>query len=205
MACSRRARYDPDRRRAPAMDLERVKRIVLAPKQEWQAIATEATTIPDLYKNYIVILAAIGPVASLIGMSLIGMRVPGMGLYRVSIGGAITSAVTHYVLTLAGVYVLAVIIDALAPTFAGKKSLDQAFKVATYSSIPAWLSGVFAIVPPLGILGILGLYSLYVLFLGLPVLMRSPEERSMGYTAAVVVAAVVVFMVIGLISRAFVY
>jgi hypothetical protein len=185
MACSRRARYDPDRRRAPAMDLERVKRIVLAPKQEWQAIATEATTIPDLYKNYIVILAAIGPVASLIGMSLIGMRVP--------------------VLTLAGVYVLAVIIDELAPTFGGKKSLDQAFKVATYSSIPAWLSGVFAIVPPLGILGILGLYSLYVLFLGLPVLMRSPEERSMGYTAAVVVAAVVVFMVIGLISRAFVY
>lgn len=187
------------------MDLERVKGIVLAPKQEWQAIAAEATTIPDLYKNYIVILAAIGPVAALIGMSIIGMRVPGMGLYRVSIGSAIASAVTHYVLTLAGVYVLAVIIDALAPTFAGKKSLEQAFKVATYSSIPAWLSGVFAIVPPLSILGILGLYSLYVLFLGLPVLMRSPEEKSMGYTAAVVVAAVVVFIVIGLISRAFVY
>jgi hypothetical protein len=34
--------------------------------------------------------------------------------------------------------------------------------------------------------------------------MKSPEDKSMQYTAAVVVAAIVVFMVIGMISRAFV-
>jgi hypothetical protein len=182
------------------MDVDRVKGIILAPKQEWQAIDTEVTTVPELYTNYVAILAAIGPAASLIGMSLIGI-----GPVRVSLGTALASALTQYILTLVGVYVLAMIIDALAPTFAGKKSMDQAFKVATYSSIPAWLAGVFAIIPPLSILGIVGLYSLYVLFLGLPVLMKSPEDKSMQYAAAVVVAAIVVFMVIGMISRAFVY
>jgi hypothetical protein len=187
------------------MDVERIKRIILTPRDEWRAIDGEATTIPELYTKYIVILAAIGPVASLIGMSLVGVRVPGMGAFRMSMGTVLASAVTHYVLTLGGVYVLAMIIDALAPTFAGKKRMDQAFKVATYSSIPAWLAGAFAIIPPLSILGIVGLYSLYVLHLGLPVLMKSPEEKSVGYTAAVIVAAIVVFMVIGLISRAFVY
>jgi hypothetical protein len=34
--------------------------------------------------------------------------------------------------------------------------------------------------------------------------MKSPEEKSMGYTIAVIVAAVVIFVVIGVISRVFI-
>jgi hypothetical protein len=94
---------------------ERVKGILLKPKQEWQTISKEATAIPELYKTYIVILAAIGPVASIIGMSLVGVRVPFVGWFRVSIFTSISSAIVHYILTLVGVYVLGLIINALAP------------------------------------------------------------------------------------------
>jgi type III secretory pathway component EscS len=51
---------------------------------------------------------------------------------------------------------------------------------------------------------ILGLYGLYLLYLGLPVLMESPQEKSLGYTITVIIAAIVIFMVIGVISRAFI-
>jgi hypothetical protein len=184
--------------------VERVKGILLRPKQEWQTISGEATTIPELYKTYIVILAAIGPVASIIGMSIVGIRVPFGGSFRVSIFSSISSAIVHYILTLVGVYVLALIIDALAPTFSGEKRIDQAFKVATYSSTPGWIVGVIGIIPSLSPLMILGLYGLYLLYLGLPVLMKSPREKSLGYTVAVIIAAIIIFMVIGFISRAFV-
>ncbi len=117
---------------------------------------------------------------------------------------SIASAVVHYILTLVGVYILALIIDALAPTFSGEKNINQAFKVATYSYTPGWLVGIFAIIPTLSILGILGLYGLYLLYLGLPVLMKSPKEKSLGYTAAVIVAAIIIFVVIGIVSRAFI-
>ena len=40
-------------------------------------------------------------------------------------------------------------------------------------------------------LGILGVYSLYLLYLGLPVLMKSPKEKALGYTLVVVLAAIV--------------
>ena len=110
---------------------ERVKAILLRPKQEWQTISGETTTIPELYRNYIVILAAIGPVASIIGMSIVGIHLPFIGSFRVSIFTSISSAVVHYILTLVGVYVLALIIDALAPTFSGEKNINQAFKVAS--------------------------------------------------------------------------
>ena len=183
---------------------ERVKAILFRPKQEWQTISGEATTIPELYKNYIVILAAIGPVASIIGMSIVGIHGPFAGSFRVSIFTSISSAVVHYVLTLVGVYVLALIIDALAPTFSGEKNINQAFKVATYSFTPGWIVAVVTLIPSLSPLGILGLYGLYLFYLGLPVLMKSPKEKSAGYTIAVIIAAIVIFLVIGFISRAFI-
>jgi hypothetical protein len=49
----------------------------------------------------------------------------------------------------------------------------------------------------------LGLYSLYLLYLGLPVLMKSPREKAMAYTAVVILAAIVLFMVIGVIAGRF--
>lgn len=179
--------------------MERVQGILLKPKQEWQTIAGEATTIPELYKTYVIILAAIGPVASIIGMSLVGF-----GGFRISLFSSLTSGVVSYILTLVGVYVLALIIDALAPTFSAEKNINQAFKVAAYSYTPGWVLGVLLIIPPLSPLMILGLYGLYLLYLGLPVLMKAPQEKSLGYTVAVVVAAIVIFVVIGFISRAFI-
>jgi hypothetical protein len=184
--------------------VERIKGILLKPKDEWQTISGETTPIPELYKSYIVILAAIGPVASIIGMSIIGLSLPYTGTFRIPITTMIASAVVHYVLTLVGVYVLALIIDALAPTFLGQKNINQAFKLAAYSYTPGWLAGIFAVIPALAVLGILGLYGLYLLFLGLPVLMKSPQEKSLGYTATIIIAAIILFAVIGVVSRAFI-
>ncbi len=186
------------------MDLiGRAKGILFQPNQEWETISGEPSSISDIYKGYVVILAAIGPVASVIGMSIIGMGSSGFS-FRVPITTAIASAAVSYILTLVGVYILALIVDALAPTFSGKKNINQAFKLAAYSYTPGWLAGIFAIIPALSVLGILGLYGLYLLYLGLPVLMKSPKEKSMGYTIAVIVAAVVIFIVIGVVSRAFI-
>jgi hypothetical protein len=187
------------------MDLvERAKRILLQPGQEWQAINTEPATTADLYRSYIVPLAAIGPVASIIGMSVVGVSVPFFGTYRVPFGTAVGHAVVSYVLTLVAVYVLALIINALAPTFAAEKNDMQALKVAAYASTAAWLAGVFSLIPVLSVLGILGLYSLYLLYLGLPILMKAPQEKALGYTAVVVVAGIALFAVIGAVSGAFI-
>jgi hypothetical protein len=184
--------------------VERVKGILLKPKQEWQTILGETTTITELYKTYIIILAAIGPVASIIGMSIVGTSLTFVGSFRIPITISIASAVVHYILTLVGVYILALIIDALAPAFSGEKNINQALKVATYSYTPGWLVGIFVIIPALSILGILGLYGLYLLYLGLPILMKSPQEKSLGYTVAVIFAAIIIFVAIGIVSRAFI-
>lgn len=184
--------------------VERVKNILLQPKSEWAVVADESTPVVDLYKNYIAPLAAIGPAASIIGMSVIGISMPFMGTIRVPITSSIAHAVTSYILTLVGVFIIALIIDALAPSFGGEKNQEQAFKVATYASTPSWVAGIVMILPMLGVIGLLAaLYGLYLLYLGLPLLMKAPQEKAIGYTAVVVVVTVVVMLVIGGISGLF--
>ncbi len=182
--------------------VDRVKNVLLTPREEWPVIDAEQTTPAELYREYIIPLAAIGPVASSIGALAFGYHAFGMS-YRPPIGTVMSSAIVTYLLTLGGVYVLALIIDALAPNFGGTANQVQALKVAAYASTASWVAGIFGLIPALGWLGILGLYSLYLLYLGLPILMKAPAEKAAGYTGVVIIAAVVLFLVIGLVAGTF--
>ena len=179
--------------------VDRVKNILLQPKQEWAVIETEATDPKTLYTTYAMILAAIPAVAGFIGGSIIGYSAFGISV-RVPMVQGIAGMIVGYVLSLGGVYVLALIIDALAPNFGGTKNMNQALKLAVYSATASWLAGIFSMVPGLRILGLLGLYSLYLLYTGLPLLMKSPEDKSMTYTIVIVVCAIVISIVIGAVS-----
>lgn len=179
----------------------RAKAILVTPRQEWPVIEKETTTTAELYTSYIIPLAAIGPIARAIGMSAMGINLGILGSYRVSPSNAIGGAVTGFVLALLSVWVLGWIIDFLAPKFGGQSNSSQALKVAAYSMTAAWLAGALAIVPALAILGsILGLYSFYLLYLGLPALMKSPQDKALGYTVVVVIAAIIIFFCVALLA-----
>ena len=186
--------------------VERVKNILLQPKAEWPRIDAEPATIGGIYTSYVMILAAIGPIAGLIGQQVFGFSALGIS-YKPPLGNSIAMAVIGYLMSLVSIYVLAVIIDALAPSFGGTKDQVKAFKVAAYSWTAAWLAGIFGIIPMLALLGIVGLYSLYLLYLGLPVLMKVSEDKAVGYTAVTVLAAIVLYfavaMVVGALVAAF--
>lgn len=176
--------------------VDRARNILMTPQTEWDAIAAEPADVQAIYRRYVMPLAAIPAVAGFIGGSLVGIGVPGVGTVRAGLFAGLLGAVLQYALLLAFVYVLALIIDALAPTFGGRKDFPAAFKVSAYSSTPAWLAGVFSLVPALGFLSVVGLYGVYLLYLGLPRLTGAPESRSVGYTAAIVGAAFVLALVL---------
>jgi len=183
--------------------IERAKRILLQPKEAWPAIASETTDAATLFTGYAMVLAAIPAVCGFVGMSLIGMG--GFGItIRVPFVAGLVNMVVSYGLSLAGIFVLGLIIDALAPTFGGQKNPIQALKVAVYASTAALLSGVFSLLPSLAMLGLLAaLYSIYLLYTGLPVLMKSAPEKSAAYTAVVIVAAIVMGLVMAAITSLF--
>jgi Yip1 domain len=186
---------------ARAALIERVKALLLTPKDEWPKIAAEPATIASLYSNYVIYLAAIPPLSLLIGSLVFGYGVGGI-TYRPSFFGALANAILQYGLQLGGVYVLALIIAWLAPRFGGDSDRVSAFKLAAYSATASWLAGIFSLVPMLGILGLLGLYSLYLLYTGAPVLMRVPAERAGRFLLALIAIGFAIGLVVALIMAA---
>lgn len=181
--------------------VERAKNICLTPKTEWPIIAAEPAATGPLITGYAAPLAAIGAICGFIGGALIGQTLPFVGHYRVPIVSALVGAIFSFGMALVGVFVLSLIINALAPTFGGEKNSGQALKLAVYSYTPAWLAGVLQIVPVLGLLGIFAaLYGVYLLYLGLPRLMKNPEDKSVVYTVVVFVCAVVLSLVLAAVG-----
>jgi hypothetical protein len=165
--------------------LARAKAILLSPKTEWPVIATEPTTVADLYKGYIIPLAAIPAIFGL------------LGTLRIGFGPGLVAMVITFVMALISTFVMAWIIDALAPTFGGQKSNIQALKAIAYASTASWVAGFAHIIPWLGLLVVIagGIYSIYLLYIGLPHTMKCPPEKSGGYTAVAIIIAIVLWAV----------
>jgi hypothetical protein len=180
--------------------VQRVKEILLTPKQAWPVIAGEATDCATLYKQYVMPLALIPAFAGFIGMSLIGVSAFGQSM-RVPLVYGLVNMVVSYALSLAMIYVLALLADALAPTFGGQKNLMSALKLVAYGSTAGMVGGIFSIIPGLSVLGLLALlYSIYLLFLGIPVMMKSPQEKALPYTAVLLVCGLVAGAILGAVS-----
>ena len=175
--------------------VQRVKNIILTPKTEWDVIAGEPTQPKDLVISYVLPLAALSAIAGFIGTVLIGSFLVGKASFLWGLIGLVWSLV----MSIVTVFVVGFIIDALAPSFGGQKNFNQALKVAAYSYTPGLVGGIFAIIPILGwFIGLLfALYGLYVLYLGLPRLMKNPEEKTIVYEIVVVVVAIVFAIFVG--------
>lgn len=182
---------------------DRAKNILLTPRTEWPVIAEEPDSAVSLYRRYILILAAIRPLAGLIKLSLFGISLPFTGAtVRVGFGAALSQALVQYALSLIGVYLLALVVNALAPSFSAQKDQTQALKAVAYAFTASWVAGAAVLLPWIGFLLVLAgaVYSIYLLYLGLPATMKCPTERATAYTAVTVICAIVLGVVISSVT-----
>jgi Yip1 domain len=184
--------------------IARAKATLLTPKTEWPIIAAEPDTVQHLYENYILVLAAIPAIVSFLRYSVVGMRVPFVGTLRVGVGSALVNAIVAYVMALVGVYIVAVIIDSLAPSFQGERNRVQALKTVAYAYTAFWVASIIGIIPGLTLIAAIAglIYGIYLLRLGLPFTMKCPDSSAVGYTAVSIIVAVVVGFVLSLVVGA---
>jgi hypothetical protein len=179
--------------------INRIKNILLTPQEEWNRIADEPADVPKIYVDYVLPLAVLAALCGFIGMTVFGL----MGVHR-GLEQGLIDAVVRVVCTLIGVFLVAFITNALAPTFSSQQDIGQAHKLAAYGWTGTLIGGLFSLVPLLGILGGLAglVYSFVLFYIGLPRLMKTPEDKRIGYFVTILIAAIVVFFVIGYIAAA---
>ena len=180
--------------------IERAKAILLKPAETWPVIDAEPANVPSLYKDWLMIMAAIPAVCAFIGTSLVGV---GFG-FRIPLVYGLETLVLTYVLSLVVAFVMALVVDALAPSFGGQKNQVAALKVVAYGATASYVAGFFSLLPALSLLGLIAAcYSIYLIWLGLPVLMKCPRDKAAGYTAVVIIIGVVAGIIIGSVSTLF--
>lgn len=204
------------------LPIQRVKNILLSPTTEWPVIAAETTTPKELYLKYVMLLAAIPAVGMFIGMAVVGViTLPHLGTYRLDFGTGIAHAILHYAMSLGLVWVVALIIDGLAPKFGSEKNFNQSLKLVAYAMTPGWIAGIlnirgfvgFGIVfghemcpgwiagilnilPSLGLLAVLAsLYGVYLLYIGLAPMKNTPAKKQASYFGVSLVCTILAVII----------
>jgi hypothetical protein len=182
--------------------VQRVINIITKPKEEWPVIATEQPNAMKLIGGYALILALIPAVSAFIKYGIIGFSF--MGYSSRSISSGIQTGLIQLLSAVIGVYLLAWVIDLLAPSFDSQKNFGRSLQLAVYASTPQWVAGILLLISTTMsmLIMLFGLYAIYLLAIGMPVLKSTPKDKVVGYVALTIVAMIVIGIVLALILGA---
>jgi hypothetical protein len=177
--------------------VERAKNIIVTPKTEWDAVSAEEPNIQQILLGYVLPLALIPTIAVIIGWGVIGIF--GFKSFTYGIAMGLVQLINAFL----SVLIAGFVIDALAPSFGSQKNMGRAVQLVAYSMTPIWIAGILNIFPSIGWLaGLIGLYGLYLMYLGLAPLMKTPEDKKVGYLVVSIIILIVVYFVIAAILTA---
>jgi hypothetical protein len=171
--------------------IARVVNVLTSPNTEWRVIATERATASDIFYRYVLILAAIPPVASLFGFALTG---------AIDFAAGLLAALLYYVLALGAIFFIAIVAQYLSPKFGGRDDFILSTKLVVYAHTASWVGGLFLFFPflwPLQL--VLTLYGLYLIYAGCGAVMAVPPPHAAGYTIAVILTELVTYGAISIV------
>jgi hypothetical protein len=175
--------------------IDRVKNIIASPNKEWDVIAAEQPDTSKIVTGYVLPLTALAAIAAFIGYGLIGFRILGFRVTGMEWG--LYYALTAFIAGIASVYLTALVIDMLAPSFNSEKNFNRSLQLVAYSFTPMWIGGLLSIFPPIALIGSLfGIYGLYLLYLGIPKLKKTPADKHVGYFVVSLIVLIVVYWIL---------
>jgi hypothetical protein len=169
--------------------VERAKNILLTPKTEWPVIAGETATMSSLITSYVIPLASIPAIASL----LAGFVISGGSLRFV-----ITTAIIAYVTAIISFVVTVYVVDLLAPSFKSEKDLNKSAQLVAYSSTASWVAGVLTLIPFIGWLGSIAgaIYAIYLMYLGVGPMKKTPDDQKVIYMVIIFIVLIGISMIL---------
>lgn len=173
---------------------------LFTPRQQWQRVAA----LPESSlggKLLYPLIMALGPcVAWYYGSSQVGWKVGDGQQILMTADSALQIVIAFYVAMLASLAVIGYFVHWMADTYGSDSSIIKGTVLASYTATPLFIAGLMGFYPLFWLdlcLGILSLgWAVYLLYLGIPTVMKIPEERGFLYASAVVGICMVIFMVL---------
>src|SRR5512145_1111134 len=111
--------------------VDRAKSIIMKPKDEWPVIGGEEPVTQEIVTNYMLPLAAIPFIATIIGTGVLG---PAGMIFGVAVG------LVGYIVNILVTFLVALIVNSLATSFGSEKNFGRALQLVVYSLTPYWVA-----------------------------------------------------------------
>ncbi len=175
--------------------IDRVKNILITPKTEWLVIDAEATTVKNILMSYVLPLAAISALGSILSTILPSSYFTNYLVWM---------AIIKFISIMIGFYISTYVIDMLAPSFNSEKNLAKSSQLVAYSNTPVWVAGFLSFIPAIGVLlAIAGwVYSIYLFYNGLGVMKKTSEDKKVVYMVVAYIVMIAITFIISAILMA---
>lgn len=195
--------YNPGQIQPEAGMINRIKGIILKPVEEWTIIESESPDTKKILMSYVLPLVLLASICAVLGLGLIGKTVSFGWVGSITQKGwglGLQSGIITLISSVAGVYISALVINALAPSFKSQSDFGKAFQLVAYSFTPVWIGGIFNIIPSVSWLGsLIGLYGLYIMYLGLTPQMKTPKENAIGYLVVSILVTILAYFLVSVV------
>ena len=181
--------------------LRRIVYLMFRPSQEWDAIASEKTTVDALVRRYMLPLSLLAPVATVIGMMVFDASWDPLHGYLVPPDQIFAAGATTFFTSIASLFALAAIFVVLAPLYGSSRDYLSALKVSVYGAIPVLLAGATLVLPAMIVVALVALcHTLFLYWVGARRVLAVSTEHQTEFIGISMVLLALVSVVTGAIA-----
>jgi hypothetical protein len=149
---------------------------------------------------YPIIFALLPAIAWYIGTTRVGWQIGSGAPVRITAESAAIIALLFYVTMIASIAGIGYMIHWMALTYGAQSTFAKGIMIAALTATPLFIAGAVGFHPSLVIDLIVGVaalaYAVYLLYIGIPIVMRIPQERGFLFSSAVIAVCMVIFIAI---------
>jgi Yip1-like protein len=173
--------------------------LLVRPSTHWHTVAAMNENTLRTLLLYPCLLAIIPAVAWYYGTTEIGWTVGDHGeTIRLTHESARQICILFYMTMLACVAVIGYFVHWMAATYGAESSTVRGIAIISLTATPLFLAGAVGFYPILWLDMLIGVvavsWSVYLMYLGIPIVMKIPEERGFLFSSAVLAIALVILI-----------
>lgn len=173
--------------------------LLTRPANQWHTIAQLPENSFRTLVLYPCVMAILPAVAWYYGTSRVGWSVGDQGdTIKLTVESARQISILFYLAMVACVVVIGYFIHWMSDTYGADSSVTKGIVIAGMSSTPMFLAGLVGFHPLLWLDLLIGVaavsWAVYLLYLGIPIIMKIPEERGFLFSSAVLGVALVILI-----------
>lgn len=179
--------------------------LLLRPSEQWRIVAQ----LPERSRNVLVlypcIFALLPAIAWYYGTSQVGWTTGLQGnVVRLTADSAFQISVLFYLVMVGSVAIIGFFIHWMSQTYGAESTVSKGIVIAGLTATPLFITGLVGFYPTLWLdllIGVVAIsWAVYLMYLGIPIMMKIPEERGFLFSSAVLAIAMVVLVSIMVIS-----